>query len=72
MRCQKSYWSLSKEAHFKVWHQDKAAPSVTEELAININSHHAKEGKRKKRARAKAAAESREARTAVKRNMMLC
>ena len=51
MRCQKSYWSLSKEARFKVWHQDKAAPSVTEELAKNINSHHAKEGKRKKRAR---------------------
>ena len=35
-KCQKSYWSLSKEAHFKVWHQDKSAPSVTEELAKKL------------------------------------
>ena len=46
--CRKSYWSLSKEAHFKVWHREKAAPTVTQDVVQKIETHHTKDGKKKK------------------------
>ena len=42
---------MSKEAHFKVWHREKAAPAITQDVVQKIETHHTKEGKKKKRAR---------------------
>ena len=42
---------LSKEAHFKVWHREKAAPTLTQDVVQKIETPHTKESKKKKRAR---------------------